>query len=109
MTPSKQAMGPLTLEQLDALETYNAGVKMGAHGQGADRSTTLRLIAMARESIAAQPGAEDDKDRLLDAYKLEAKAAYDLLTLVSVPTSTMGPWNRYISAKKDRKRMEDEG
>ena len=164
MTPSNQ-MAPLTLEQLDALETYNAGVKFSAHGEGADRITTLRLIAMARQSIIllnapkpstlsdttikveatarfgnpvvvigsemsihwhrykeafkqgaefarqyiAQPGAEDAKDRLIDAYKLEAKAAYELLTFSSVHTSTMGPWNKYISAKKDRKRMEDEG
>jgi len=39
MTPSKQALDPLTLEQLDALEII------------ADQITTRRLIAMARHSI----------------------------------------------------------
>ena len=64
MTPSKQTMDPLTIEQLDALETYNAGVKMGAHGQGADRITTLRLIAMARRSIAKLNAPEPNKSGL---------------------------------------------
>ena len=51
MTPSKQALDPLTLAQLDALEARNTGIKFRAFGRGAASDIALRLIAMARQSI----------------------------------------------------------
>jgi len=50
----------------------------------------------------------DAKDRLLDAYNLEAESSYDLLTRVSVPSDKMALWSSYVIAREDRQRMEDE-